>query len=133
MAPPSRKRRSPRHRPPFDVKEILLYGLPFWVAAPIIGWYVDGLLGLTSSLIGLLLLGVYVGSAVIVTEKSRRVSAKKTVAFAVGGFWIRLIGLWVLVFILSRILVLNLLLLLLTVAIGFTVILAISVKNWLQS
>lgn len=133
MTPPNKQRPSPRHSSLFDVREILLYGLPFWIAAPIIGWYVDGWLGLKSSLIGLLVLGVYTASTVIATEKSQKSSSGQAVAFAVGGFWVRLIGLWILVFVISRILALNLLFLLLTVAIGFTVILAISVRKWLQS
>ena len=133
MTPQNRQRPSVRHRGPFEIREILLYGLPFWIAAPIIGWYVDGWLGLKSSLVGLLVLGVYAAGTVIATEKSQKSSAGQAVAFAVGGFWVRLIGLWILVYLMSRILALNLLFLLLTVAIGFTVILAISVRKWLQS
>lgn len=132
MTPLSKKRLSPRYKYLFNIGEILLHGLPFWIAAPIIGWYIDGWLGLKSSLIGLLILGLYVGSTGTVTKKSQKISAKKAVAFAVGGFWVRLIGLWIVVFSLSRFLKFNLTLLLLTVAVGFTVILAMSVKNWLQ-
>lgn|GEM_PF-2451990 len=128
----SRKRPSPRYKSLFDTRAILLHGLPFWIAAPIIGWYINGWLGLKSSLIGLLVLGLYVGSTVTATKKSQRFSAKKAVAFAVGGFWVRLIGLWIVVFSLSRFLELNLTLLLSTVAVGFTVVLAMSVKNWLR-
>jgi len=131
VTPQSRK--SLRNKPPFNLREILLYGIPFWIGAPIAGWYLDGWLGFKSSVIGLLLLGAYIGSTAIVAEKTKRTSAKKAVAFAVASFWTRLFGLWLLVYLLSHALELNLLVLLLTVAFGFTAILAISAKNWLQS
>jgi len=133
VAPQSRKRKSSRNQSPFKVREILIYGSPLWIGAPVVGWYYDGLLGLKSALIGLLLLGVYIGSTIIAARESRRLSAKKTVAIAVAGFWIRLIGLWFLVFLLSRFVELNLLVLLITLAIGFTATVAISAKDWLQS
>lgn len=132
MAPRRKKRQGPRNKPPFNLREILIYGIPFWVGAPIAGWYFDGLLGLKSSVAGLLLLGAYFGSTAVIAEKSRKTSAKKTVALAVAGFWARLFGLWLLIFFLSRVLELNFLVLLITVAFGFTAILAISVKNWLR-
>ena len=132
MAPQSKKRRSPRNKLPFSLRDAMVYGIPIWVGAPIAGWYADGLIGLQSVLAGLFILSAYIGSMSFVARRSKKMSARKTVAIAVAGFWARLVGLWLLVFILSRFLELNLLVLLVTIAFGFTAILATNVKNWLQ-
>lgn len=135
MAPQSRKRKSLRNKPPFNLKEIALYGLPFWVATLLIGWYFKGLLGLQSAFVGLILLVLYVVSSAGFAKKSDqylRKSAGAVVGIAVAGFWMRLIGLWLLAYLVSRIVQLNLLVVLVTIAFGFTIVLAISVKNWLR-
>jgi len=135
VAPQSRRSKSLRHKPPFNLKEIALYGLPFWAGALVAGWYFKGLLGLQSAFVGLILLGIYVLSSTGFIKKSDRYlkkSAGAVVGIAVAGFWIRLIGLWLLAFLVSRIVQLNLPVVLVTIAVGFTVVLAISVKNWLR-
>ncbi|MHB8840767.1 MAG: hypothetical protein ACYC56_03095 [Candidatus Aquicultor sp.] len=135
MVPQSKKRTSLRHKPPFNLKEVVLYGLPFWIGALLAGWYFKGLLGLQSAFVGLIFLGLYVGSSVGFAKKSDQYlkkSAGAVVSITVAGFWIRLIGLWLLAFLVSRIVQLNLLVVLVTIAVGFTVVLAISVKNWLR-
>lgn len=113
------------------MREVILYGLPLWIGIPIIAWYFDGWLGLTSAVVGLLILAIYTGSTVIIASKTPKRSTKVAVALAVVGFWARLFGLWLLIFILSQVLELNLLVVLLTVAFGFTAVLLLSIKNWL--
>jgi len=134
MAPQDR-RKSRRGKPLFNLKEIAFYGLPFWVGAIIAGWYFGGLIGLRSAVVGLLLLGIYAGSEAGFARLANRFQSKspaKVVGVAVAGFWIRLIGLWVLAYVLSKLMQLNLLIILMIIAFGFTVVLAISAKNWLK-
>ncbi len=134
MAPQSRKRKSLRIKPLFNLKQIVLYGSPFWLAALLVGWYVDGWLGVKSAIIGLILLGMYVGSSAGFAKKSDqylRKSAAKVVWIQIAGFWFRLIALWIVALLILRIVQLNLLIVLTTLAFGFTIVLAISVKNWL--
>ncbi|MBE0446505.1 MAG: hypothetical protein IBX64_00075 [Actinobacteria bacterium] len=143
MAPLGRQKQSTRSRPPFDLKYIILHGIPFWIGAILAGWYFGGYLGLRSVIIGLILLGIYVGSSVVfagLAERFREKSATnevaikksvvKAVVIVVGGFLIRLTGLWLIVYILSLAIELNLPILAFTIVIGFTVILAISIRNW---
>lgn len=117
------------------MKEIALYGLPFWIGAIIAGWYFGSWVGLRSAVVGLILLGIYAGSEAGFAKLANRFQVKspaKVVGIAVAGFWIRLIGLWVLAYVLSQLVQLNLLIILMIVAFGFTIILTISAKIWLR-
>ncbi|MDI6817451.1 MAG: hypothetical protein QME41_09765 [Actinomycetota bacterium] len=113
------------------MKEILLYGIPLWVGLPLTGWYFEGWLGLKSAIVGLFILGVYIASEILVEKKSRKISGSDAVALMVASFGIRLIVLLVVALLVNYYSDLNLLVLLLTVALGFTAMLFMSVKNWL--
>ncbi|MCL6471249.1 MAG: hypothetical protein K6T91_00345 [Firmicutes bacterium] len=135
MAPRSKRKQSSRNKPPFKLKEIMLYGLPVWTGAVLAGWYFWGWSGLWSTTIGLALLAAYILSEVgfvKLSDKYLRKSPRAMVAIAAAGFPIRLIGLWFLVYLISHIVRPNWLIALTTLAFGFTVMLAISMKSWLK-
>lgn len=133
MAPRIRRKQDLRNKPPFDLREILLYGIPFWVGAILLGWYFGGLLGLKSAVVGLILLGIYVGSSTIVTKKfdqARKKSANKAMVIVLAGFLIKIIGLWLITFLLTLVVELNLPILVLTIAFGFSITLIIAILDW---
>ena len=131
MAPRGRDRQNPRKKPSFNLKEILLYGSPLWIGAPLIGLLLEGWLGLKSALAGLLILTAYIASEVFVSERSKRLPDSTAVALIVASPGVRLIALLIVTYLLYRFTGLNLLILLATVAFGFTAVLFISIKNWL--
>ncbi|HEY3375676.1 MAG TPA: hypothetical protein VGK02_11550 [Candidatus Aquicultor sp.] len=122
----------PRNKSSFNVIEILIYGLPFWIGILVAAWFYKGLIGLESTLVGLGILSVFLASEVFVDKKSKRLSGAKAVALIAGSFGVRLIALLVVSYLFYRFSELNLFILLLTIAFGFTAILLISMKNWLK-
>ena len=131
MAPQSKKRQSPRHKPVFNIKEIVLYGIPLWIGLPLIGWYFEGWLGLNSSLFGLVVLSAYIASEVFVDKRSRNIPGSKAVKLIVVSFGARFIVLLLITILLYLYTTISLMFFLITVAFGFTAMLFISIKNWL--
>lgn len=135
MAPHSRRKQNLRKKPPFNLKDITLYGLPIWLVAMLAGWYFWGWSGLWSTIAGLALLGIYTAGEVgfvKLADKYLLKSPRVMVGIAAVGFPARLIGLWLLVYLLAHFVRLNLLITLVTLAFGFTVMIAISMKSWLK-
>lgn len=131
MAPQGRKKRNPRSKPSFSLKGTLLYGVPFWIGSSLIGWYLKGWVGLKSATAGLVVLGIYIASEILVAEKSRKLSGGEAAALMVGSFLTRLLVLLIVSYLLYRFSNLNLLIFLATIAVGFTTLLFANIKNWL--
>lgn len=132
MTPQNRRKKNPRKKPSFNLKEILLYGIPLWLGSPIAGFYFAGWLGFKSAIAGLIVLGAYIASEVLVREKSRKLPDSQAIALIVASSGARLIALLIVSYLLYQFSNLNLLILLLTVAFGFTAVLFISIKNFMN-
>jgi hypothetical protein len=121
-----------RNRPPFNLRVILIFGSPVWMGAVVAGWFLAGMLGAKSVLIGLALLGVYIVISMLFAKKFdelRTKSAGLAMSVVVAGFFVRVMALWVATFIIHRLMEINLAALALTVGFGFTVIMFITVVN----
>ncbi len=79
----------------------------------------------------MVVLGIYIASEILVAEKSRKLSGGEAAALMVGSFLARLLILLVVSYLLYRFSNLNLLIFLVTIAVGFTILLFVNVKNWL--
>jgi small-conductance mechanosensitive channel len=127
------RKKSGRYSLSFDVGEILLYGVPVWLGAPALGWYFAGATGLKSATVGLVIVAFYIAAEIFAAERFKVIRDNgKAIAFLIGSLIARIAVLLVASYLMYRFTAFNLLALLLTVVAGFTAMLFISTKNWLN-
>lgn len=84
-------------------------------------------------MIGLVLVAVYFGMAIYTAGKALEKSVGLAQGLVVGGFWLRLMILGVILYLISLVKGINLIAVILTFAIGYSIILPISLGVWLPT
>lgn len=112
---------------------ILLRSLPFWLIIPAFAYYSGGRPALYGSLIGLGLVAAYFAVSIYTASKALEKSAGFAQILVIGGFWLRLAVLGIILYALSKIKGVNLTAVILTFAIAYSIALPISLGMWLPS
>ncbi|MHB0976675.1 MAG: hypothetical protein ACYC1U_05720 [Candidatus Aquicultorales bacterium] len=112
-------------------KRIILASVPIWAAVLAGAYYAGGLPAFWGALIGIVLVAAYFAMAVFTAGKALEKSVGLAQGLVVGGFWIRLTILGVVIYTVSFFEEISLVSTVLTFAIGYSLVLPIALAIWL--
>ncbi|MCL4500026.1 MAG: ATP synthase subunit I, partial [Chloroflexi bacterium] len=117
----------------YGIKNILMLSLPCWFVVLGIAYYVGGWPAFWGALIGLVMVAAYFAMGIYTAGRALEKSVGLAQVLVMGGFWIRLTILGVVVYLLSLVKGINLMSAVLTFAIGYSIVLPVSLAVWLPT
>lgn len=111
----------------FSARKVLVISLPFWLLIPVAAYFVGGWPAFWGSVIGLAMVALYYLMAVYTAGKALKKSVGLAQGLVVGGFWLRLGLLGAILYGLSYIKEISLVAVIITFAIGYSVMLPMSI------